>query len=95
MFDAELKYCPKCRDEYMMVAVRCAECDLVLLTGAEMLDLQAGSSGARKGPLTDEDVDLVTVHKGGLVDLKHLQGLCEQENIGTAIVSQPGGCGSS
>lgn len=94
MFDAELKYCPKCRDEYMMTAERCAECDLPLLAGNDMVAFLEGATGVRKGALTEDD-DLVTVHKGALADLKHLEGLCQKENIGVAIVSQSSGCGSS
>jgi hypothetical protein len=92
MFDTELKYCPKCRDEYMMVAERCAECDVPLLTGGDMAAFLEGKLGGRKGALTEGD-DLVTVHKGPLADLKHIAGLCEQENIGTAVVSQSSDCG--
>ncbi len=92
MFDPEMKYCPKCKDEYMMVAEHCAACNILLLTGTEMLNFQASGNGARKGALTADD-DIVTLHKGPLADLKHLQGLFEQENIGVAIVSEEGGCG--
>lgn len=92
MFDPELKYCPRCNDEYMMVAEKCAACNISLLTGTEMIRFYESGSGARKGALTEDD-DLVTLHKGPLADLKQLQGLCEQENIGTAIVSQSGDCG--
>lgn len=94
MFDPELKYCPKCNEEYMLTAEKCAECCLTLLTGTEMVHFHAGGRDARKGALTEDD-DLVTVHKGSLADLKHIEGLCKQENIGVAIVSQSGGCGSS
>ena len=92
MFDPELKYCPKCNDEYMMVAEKCATCNLVLLTGTEMVDFHNTGRGARKGALTKDD-DVVTIHKGPLDDLKHLQGLFEQDNIGADIVSQSGDCG--
>ena len=95
MYDPELKYCPKCSDEYMMAAEYCAACNILLLTGLEMVELQKGSGGrlARKGALTEDD-DVVTVYKGSLIDVKHLQSLCEKENIGVAIVSPAGGCGS-
>lgn len=93
MYDAELKYCPKCNDEYMLTADRCADCDIPLLTGAEMVSFQAnGPRSARKGALTAMD-DVVTIHQGPMADLKHLKQLCEQENIGVAITSDSGGCG--
>ena len=95
MFDPELKYCPKCNDEYMLTAENCAACNIPLLTGSEMVEWQnnIGGCATRKGALTEDD-DIVTVHKGSLLDLKHLQSLCEKENIGTAIVSPSGGCSS-
>lgn len=95
MFDAEMKYCPKCNDEYMMVAERCAACDIPLLTGMEMMHFYEDVNGvrsARKGALTVRD-DIVTIHQGSMSDLKQLQKLCEQENIGVAIISDSGGCG--
>lgn len=97
MYDAELKYCPQCNDEYMMVADRCAACDIPLLTGMEMMQFYNDANGARaarKGPLTGTD-DVVTVHQGSIADLKKLYHLCEQENIGVAITSESGGCGKS
>ena len=95
MYDSELKYCPKCNDEYMLTAERCAACDIPLLTGTEMVDFkdeQNGTRSARKGALTEDD-DVVTIHKGAMADLKHLQRLCQQENIGVAISAESGGCG--
>ncbi len=93
MFDPEMKYCPKCNDEYMMVAERCAACDIPLLTSAEMVDFHSVKS-ARKGALTASD-DVITIHQGAMADLKHLQHLFAQENIGAAITSDSGGCGKS
>jgi hypothetical protein len=93
-YEAELKYCPACRDEYRADIIICAACKITLVTGTEMLALvnqgqQARNS--RRGSLTVDD-DIVTIHKGPLADLKKMEKPFERENIGMMIVGDEGGC---
>ncbi len=93
-YDAELKYCPTCRDEYRAEVESCATCKITLLTGREMADFVGQIQAARakrRGDLTADD-DIVTIHKGALADLQRLAELFAAENIGMAIVSDAGGC---
>lgn len=93
-FEAELKYCPQCQDEYRADIESCADCKITLLTGAEMLDLVSRSQmlrNQRRGELSADD-DIVTIHKGTLADLKKLEAAFVRENIGMMIVGDEGGC---
>lgn len=93
-YEADLKYCPECRDEYRADIDRCASCQIILLTGTAMMAGASDSQQARnsrRGALTAED-DLVTIHKGPLADLKKLEKLLQEENIGMIIVGDEGGC---
>ncbi|MEN8140496.1 MAG: hypothetical protein ABFR97_04660 [Thermodesulfobacteriota bacterium] len=95
MYDDDLKYCPQCHDEYRAEIESCAACGLLLLPGAEMAALgrqEQAQVQARKGELRDDD-EIITIHKGGLAELRHLEKVFKAENIGVIIMGdQPAGC---
>jgi len=94
MIERDLKYCPKCRDEYRAEAETCATCAIALVLGADLAAMEKGGSRKnRKGPLTPDD-ELVVVFQGALGDLKHLKDLLEAEQIGALISKEAGGCAS-
>ncbi len=96
MIEHDLKYCPKCRDEYRAEAETCATCAIALVWGAELVVMESNNGVSRrnrKGPLTPDD-QLVVVFQGALGDLKHLKDLLEAEQIG-AMISKEGGGGAS
>ncbi len=93
-YEADLKYCPQCQDEYRSDIITCASCKLPLLGGAEMQDLGNRSQqdrNSRRGALSADD-DIVTIHKGPLADLKKFEKAFLGENIGMMIVGDEGGC---
>ena len=95
MIDPELKYCPQCNDEYMAHADKCASCNKDLVFGLILIERQQAKEKAqpgRGGELTDSD-DLVIVHSGQMVDLKHLQDLFNKEKITSKIVGDDSSCG--
>ncbi len=95
MIDPELKYCPRCRDEYRADIVQCASCAIPLIVGAEFGKLEKQRHSPlhnRKGALTPED-ELIVIHQAGLADAKHLQALLEKERIGTLLASEDKACG--
>ena len=94
MIEHDLKYCPKCRDEYRQEVEICATCALPLVLGADLAAMEkSGSRRKRKGPLTPDD-ELVVIFQGSLADLKHLKSLLEAEQIGVMISKEGGGCAS-
>ncbi|MFA7347740.1 MAG: hypothetical protein WCZ86_08270 [Desulfurivibrionaceae bacterium] len=95
MIEHDLKYCPKCRDEYRPEIERCATCAIPLVWGAELAASVAGGDARqnRKGALTPDD-ELVVIFQGALNDLKHLKDLLEAERIGAMISKEAGGCAS-
>jgi len=96
MIERDLKYCPKCRDEYRAEAETCAACAIALVWGAELVVIESNNGASRrnrKGPLTPDD-QLVVVFQGALGDLKHLKDLLEAEQIGAMISKEGGGCAS-
>ncbi len=95
MYEEDLKYCPQCKDEYRADIEKCAACGLLLLSGTQMADVVGQADlerQARKGDLTADD-EAVTIHKGALPELRHLEKIFVQENIGVIIMGdQPAGC---
>ena len=95
MIDPELKYCPKCNDEYRAEIVQCASCGIPLLSGTELLEShkkQTAHRNNRLGALTASD-ELVSIHQGSAGELKMFEKLLQQENIGVMIVDKSQGCG--
>lgn len=95
IFDNDLKYCPRCQDEYRADIEKCADCGLLLLTGRQIQEMVGQGEQqrlSRKGALTPED-EVVTIHKGALPELRDLEEKLTRENIGVLIMSdQPAGC---
>jgi len=96
MLEHDLKYCPKCRDEYRAEAETCATCALPLVLGADLVAMEKNKGASRrnrKGALTPDD-QLVVIFQAPLNDLKHLKDLLEAEQIGAMISKEGGGCSS-
>jgi hypothetical protein len=95
MIDPQLKYCPKCRDEYMPHAVRCAACEIALITGEELQDMERQRHervSQRAGEITAED-DIVTIHSAQLAEIKKLEDLLREERIAVLIAGDDKSCG--
>ncbi|MFH1021133.1 MAG: hypothetical protein V1782_11080 [Pseudomonadota bacterium] len=94
MIEHDLKYCPKCREEYRQEAETCATCALPLVLGADLAAMEKGGARRnRKGALTPDD-QLVVIFQASLADLKHLKVLLDGERIGAMISKEGGGCAS-
>src|SRR5512133_2145185 len=96
MIEHDLKYCPKCRDEYRSEIEKCATCAVELVWGAELSVMEKNKGGSRqkrKGALTPDD-HLVVIFQAPMADLKHLKALLEAEHIGAMISKEGGGCAS-
>jgi len=97
MIDPELKYCPRCKDEYRAEIVTCAHCEVRLLSGAELLARQqAGAErrATRKGELREDD-ELVSVRRGPLAEMRAYEQLLRHEGIGTMLVGDEKTCGKN
>jgi hypothetical protein len=95
MIDPELKYCPKCNDEYRAEIVICAVCEATLLTGVEMLARQrAGEEkrASRGGELRETD-ELVAVRRGPLGEMRAYEQLLKAEGIAILMIGDEHACG--
>ena len=95
MIDPELKYCPKCEDEYRAEIETCASCRIQLITGNDKLVMEEARKQrltGRRGELTPED-DIVTIHGGQLNDIRHIEELLAVERIGTLVIGDDKSCG--
>lgn len=93
--DPQMRYCPRCQDEYMPDRAACGVCGTALLTGAEMLVQRQSSDQqkvTRKGALTPDD-DIITIFKASLLDMKRLEPQLLKENIGVLIWGDKPSCG--
>jgi len=94
--DPELKYCPKCGDEYIPERDDCAACNIELLSGARLLELQEEQRrqrDERSRAITAED-KVVGIRKGTVFDMKQWQARLEREGFPSLLVKDDQGCGS-
>ena len=93
--DPDLKYCPRCRDEYRADIVTCAECGVELLTGKEMQMFEARRQGRRgRSMRIGPDEELVDVRRGPVLQIKELQVILGERGIPSLAVREgEGGCG--
>ncbi|MBU0730645.1 MAG: hypothetical protein KKE17_15075 [Proteobacteria bacterium] len=95
MFSEEYNYCPKCRDEYMPQASRCAACDIELVSGGLMLAREKEEMqeiNDRAGVFKEGD-ELVIVQRAPLKELKNIQQLLEKQRIASLITGDENSCG--
>jgi len=93
--DPEMRYCPKCNDEYEPEMTACGVCGMALVLGAEMLmprQTTRQQAAVRKGALTPDD-EIVTIFKASLNDARRVERLLQQENIGTLLWGDKPSCG--
>ncbi len=95
MFEPELKYCPKCKDEYRSEIIKCASCDLLLLTGKEMM----GQEDERLEKLNQRSMEfsagdkMATIFRGSHVEIKALEDILKGERIASLVKGDEDGCG--
>ena len=94
MIDPDLKYCPKCNDEYRAEIEMCAACQVQLITGSEIIDKEARRKRRteQRDELTAAD-DIVVVHQAALADVRHLAALFKVEYIESLISGDESSCG--
>ena len=95
MFEPELKYCPKCNDEYRADIKKCHVCACDLLTGDEMIardEDQRKKKVGRSGEFRADD-ELVAVRHGPLAEMRAYEELLNREHICTVLAGDESSCG--
>ena len=95
MVEPDLKYCPKCNDEYRAEIEKCAACRIDLITGLQKIEkaeAQRKKLESRVSDLSPDD-DLVRIQRGTLPEIQHLANLLNNERIGTLLVGDLKTCG--
>lgn len=95
IFEKNMRYCLTCQDEYLPEIKQCGVCGAQLMTGEEVLASQMSREqklNARKGALTEKD-DVVTILKASIGEVKRIEQLLVNENIGTRVVGDGPSCG--
>lgn len=95
MFDPELKYCPRCRDEYRADIIQCACCKITLCSGREMTVMEEERQqkpAARPGAISPDD-EIVTIHQGALRDIRSLEEILHAEKIPALVAGDERSCG--
>lgn len=95
MIDPELRYCPKCKDEYMAHVVNCAACEIPLISGTEMLAIEQSHHArrAQRATAISADDDIVTIHQAQLGEIRRLEDLLAAEGIAYLISGDDKACG--
>jgi ferredoxin len=94
IIEADLKYCPSCNDEYRAEIVTCAACNVELLTGTQMLELEEQKQQKKDGrsmTLSPDD-EMVSIRKGPVMQMKELQVLLERQGI-PSLAIKDSSCG--
>jgi len=91
----ELKYCPRCQEEYRAEIETCADCGITLLTGKAMKALLAEKqAGRKKGDMEIKpDDELVDIRRGPLLQMKELQNLLAGNGLPALVVKDEASCG--
>jgi predicted amidophosphoribosyltransferase len=92
--DPQLKYCPKCTDEYRTEITICAACDVELLTGEQLigiLEARQRKIATRTAELRPED-DIVYIRRGQLAEMQHFTHMLERLNIGSLLEGDMSTC---
>ncbi len=95
IIDPELKYCPSCNDEYRAEIITCVACDVQLLSGTQMLELEEQKQQkktARNMELSPDD-EMVNIRKGQVLEIKEMQLMLEREGIPSITVNEDSSCG--
>ena len=95
MIDPDLQYCPQCGDEYRADIITCAACNLSLVSGGQRLleeEQQRAVLENRPGVISEGD-EVVTIYRGSLVDLKHMETVLGSERIGCLVIADEQSCG--
>ena len=93
--DPDLKYCPKCDEEYRAEMATCATCNVELIGGQERIAQEEAvkqKKDARSMNISNDD-ELANIRKGSLHDMKQLQTLLAGENIPSLLAGEGGSCG--
>jgi hypothetical protein len=93
--DPDLKYCPRCDEEYRAEIVTCASCNVALITGIEKLAVEQDKAvklASRSMELSSDD-QMADIRKGPLSEMKHLQAVLAARKIPSLIGGEKGGCG--
>ena len=95
MVEPDLKYCPKCNDEYRAEIEKCAACGIDLITGRQRIEREEARRKELESRVRDlsPDDDLVRIRRGPLPDMRHLANLLDGERIGTLLVGDLETCG--
>ena len=95
MIDPELKYCPKCNDEYRAEIVRCAACEIELITGQQKIAMEEERTRKLETRVSDlsPDDDIVQIRRGPLSEMRHLANLLHGERIATLLMGDMSTCG--
>lgn len=93
--DPELRYCPRCGDEYRPDIRMCGGCKVALISGSEKLEQAKRKVQAvhdRSMEISEHDPRVV-IRGGKLRDLKAYQLLLARERIPALITGEAGNCG--
>ncbi len=95
MVEPDLKYCPKCDDEYRAEIEKCAVCCIDLITGRQKIEMQEERRKKFESRVSDisPDDDLVRIRRGPLAEMRYLENLLDAERIGTLLVGDKETCG--
>jgi uncharacterized protein (UPF0212 family) len=90
--EPELKYCPKCGDEYRAEITVCAVCAVYLISGMKLLDLRRQEErklAERRRPISPDD-ELVSIQKGPVVQMQMVQAVLKKANIPSLAAGDSG-----
>jgi len=93
--DPELKYCPRCAEEYRADIETCGDCQVPLVFGQAILAAQAASEPDTPSSLViGPDEPVVSIRRGPLLQLKELQRVVHGQGVAARLVKEDGGgCG--
>jgi uncharacterized Zn ribbon protein len=93
--EPDLKYCPQCQDEYRADIEKCASCEVVLLTGRELMEIEQRKKEKYTGRSMEIKAgdNLVDIRKGSVLEIKQVQSMLARQGFPSLILGDSQSCG--
>lgn len=93
--EPDLKYCPRCQDEYRADIEMCASCEVVLMTGRELLEMEQRKKEMLAGRSMEIQAgeNLVDIRKGSVLEMKQVQTMLARQGFPSLIAGDSQACG--
>ncbi|MGI6639853.1 MAG: hypothetical protein ACOX4Z_12675 [Desulfobulbus sp.] len=90
-FEADCMYCPQCGDEYRPEISICAECQVALVSGAQLAKSGTQEAGPQYTEIETHE-ELTAVRQGPVLQMRQLQDYLRASGLASLLTPGADGC---